>query len=82
MPITLEQVRELVRSVAREGHIDADVVGVVGGQGTRDYAEALVVLAPDARRVSVSVARNSDVATVRRQVDSQLSAAAGRPMPK
>jgi hypothetical protein len=79
MAMTLDQARELVRNVVRDRKIDAEVVGATASEGKSDYAEVLVILAPDARRVSVGVVRNSDPTTLRRQVTQQLNAAARRP---
>ncbi len=73
MFLTLEELAEIFRSVAREHRIDADVVGVIAGEGGGAYAEVFVDLRGE-RRISVGLARDRMIADLRRDIARRLVA--------
>ncbi len=74
MTLTLPQLADVCRSVAREHRIEADVVGVVG-EGGAGYAEVLVELPPGDRRVSIGLVRYRAIDDLRREIAENLVAA-------
>ncbi len=75
MSLTLRELADLFRSVAREHRIDAEVIGVVAGEGGGAYTEVFVDLQGD-RRISVGLARDRMVADLRLDIARRLAAEA------
>jgi len=74
MPIRLEQLRELVTTIANERGISATVIAVLPGQGDGCYTEVMLdVLEGSAgRRVSIGVQRDAEVRELRRRIADEL----------
>jgi hypothetical protein len=74
MPIRLEQLGELVTTIANERGISATVIAVLPGQGDGCYTEVMldVLEGPAGRRVSIGVQRDADVRELRTRIADEL----------
>jgi len=75
MTLNLEELGRLVRTVARERRLDAEVLGVTPTEGDGHYAEVLIdLLNPNsaAQRVSLGLQRDAAVQDLRTQIASGL----------
>jgi hypothetical protein len=75
MTLKLEELGQLVRTVARERRLDAEVLGVTPTEGDGHYAEVLIDLSNTssaAERVSLGFQRDAAVQDLRRQIASGL----------
>ena len=74
MPIKLEQLGELVTTVANERDISATVVAVLPGQGDGCYTEVILDVLEGAtiRRVSVGVQRDAETRELRTRIADEL----------
>ena len=71
MTLKLEELGQLVRTVARERRLDAEVLGVTPTEGDGHYAEVLIDLSNTsaaAQRVSLGFQRDAAVQDLRRQI--------------
>ena len=76
MPIKLEQLGELVTTIASERDIGTTVVAVLPGQGEGCYTEVIldVLDGPTSRRVSIGVQRDADARDLRTRIADELDA--------
>ena len=74
MPIKLEQLGELVTTIANERDISATLVAVLPGQGEGCYTEVIldVLDGPTSRRVSIGLQRDADAPGLRTRIADQL----------
>jgi len=74
MPIKLEQLGELVTTIANERDISATLVAVLPGQGEGCYTEVIldVLDGPTSRRVSIGVQRDADARELRTRIADEL----------
>jgi hypothetical protein len=75
MTLNLEELGQLVRTVARERRLDAEVLGVTHTGGDGCYAEVLIDLvnpSTSAQRVSLGFQRDAAVQDLRAQIASGL----------
>ena len=75
MTLNLEELGQLVRTVARERRLDAEVLGVTPTGGDGCYAEVLIDIvnpSTDAQRVSLGFQRDAAVQDLRTQIASGL----------
>jgi hypothetical protein len=76
MPLKLDELGELVRSVVRERQLDANVIAVTRSQGEGAYAEVIVdLLRPTVgeQRISLGLDRDASVDELRQQVATTLA---------
>jgi hypothetical protein len=80
MPIRLEQLGELVTTIANERGISAIVIGVLPGQGDGCYTEVMldVLEGSTGRRVSIGVQRDADVRELRTRIAEELDSLMAR----
>jgi hypothetical protein len=75
MTLNLEELGQLVRTIARERRLDAEVIGVTPTGGDGCYAEVLIDIgnpSTDAQRVSLGFQRDAAVQELRTQIASGL----------
>ena len=75
MTLNLQELGQLVRTVARERRLDAEVLGVTPTEGDGHYAEVLIdvlSLSTAAQRVSLGFQRDAAVQDLRTQIASGL----------
>jgi hypothetical protein len=76
MPISLDDIGRVAQEVASERQADAEVVGVISGEGDVQYAEILVSVKGDEtepRRFAVGVGRNASLSDVRAQLATKIA---------
>ena len=76
MSVNLGELRTIVKEVALEHRLSADVVGVVPSEGDGEYAEVVLsIVGCDAQpcRMSLGVARDASPAQLRAHVAGKLT---------
>jgi hypothetical protein len=81
MALNLDQLSDLVRSVARERRIDAEVVGATPTEGDGRYAEVVVALPARDERVSIGLERDAPVDDLKRTIAINLERGAHAALP-
>jgi hypothetical protein len=75
MRLNLEKLSELVRTVAHEHRIDAEIIGVTPSEGDGAYSEVILDCSGvdlESQRISIGVARDAEPDDLRRQVAQRL----------
>ena len=78
MTLNLQELGQLVRTVARERRLDAEVLGVTPTEGDGHYAEVFIdILNPctASQRVSLGFQRDAAVQDLRTQIAASLDLA-------
>lgn len=76
MTFSLDDMAELVRTIARQRRVKAEVVGVTPAEGDGRYVEVIVDLEDSDQRVAVGLDRDSTRTELRERIEGRLDDAA------
>jgi hypothetical protein len=71
--LSLDDLAKLVEEVARQGRIEARVVGATPTEGDGAYAEVVVARDDDSLPLSIGLRRDEPLAELRRQISAHLA---------